>query len=280
MSYKSLIAHLKSLLDSIDRYDTDDAAGTVALKTVWTIGQDADACQRETGTLIKDIALDVGASKGALEKYVRFYKQYPYGYKEEIDGHPLIWSHYAALLYEGDKKIREFYLKNAALHGWSSHELRLRMRNNYYENRIAPGSPGTQGPRGAGVLKKINQSLYTYAAKVLRVVDGDTAFLEIDVGFCTKMEHKVRLRGINCPEKGTKKGEQAKAFVEKELLGPVAPGTGFPVVIIRSYKAEKFGRYLADLWYLKGESAKERILAEGHLLNQVLLDQGLAVKVE
>lgn len=296
MSYKTLVAHLKTLLETIDRYDMDTSAGKAMIKSVWTVGKEVYAYQRETGDPIKNIALDVGAAKGSLEKYVRFWRQYPDGYKEEIDGHPLTWSHYAAILYVGDKKVREFYLKEAAIHDWSSHQLRLRIRNNFYENRIIAGASAI---RTQTSLKKINQSLYTYSAKVLKVVDADTLFLDIDVGFYTKMEHKVRLRGINCPEKGTKKGDQAKAFVEKELLTSlpnkapqgarerggkgkedVASEPTEPIVIIRSYKAEKFGRYLVDLWYLKGETDKERILSEGRWLNQVLLDKGLAYKVE
>jgi len=307
MSYKSFISHLKSLLETIDRYDTDITAGKAMLKTAWIVGREVYKYQIETGETIKTISLDAGAAKGAFEKYVRFYKQNPNGYKDEIDGHPVNWSHYAALIYVGDKKMREFYLANAAKEGWSSHELRRRIRNNFYENSLLSGS---LGPRGTGTLKEINQRLYTYAAEVLKVIDGDTLTLSVDIGFCTKMEHKVRLRGINCPEIGTKKGEQTKAFVESELLNcsPCPSDLGFqsrerseqissafggqissasadksqsvPVVVIRTYKSEKFGRYLVDLWYMKGESSRERILAEGQLLNQVLLDKGFAFKVE
>lgn len=271
MSYKKLIADLRSLLETIDRYETDSGASKAMLNAFWAVGRDVYAYTRETGELIKNIALDAGEARGSLEKYVRFYKCYSNGYKEEIDGHPLKWSHYAALLYVADKKAREFYLKNAATRDWSSHELRRRIRNNYYENTV--GEEG-QKKKGGRQLKPVAQRLYTYAAEVLRVIDADTFVLNIDVGFFTKMEHRVRLRGINAPEKGTKKGDQAKEFVEKELLSAV--------VIIRSYKSmtEKFGRYLVDLWYLKGENDKERILSEGRWLNQVLLDKGLAQKVE
>ena len=274
MSYKTLINNLKSRLEVIDRYDTDVTAGTAMLKTAWAMGEEICHYTRETGMPIKEISRDAGAAKGSFEKYVRFYKKYSKGYKEEINGYAFNWSHYVALLYVGEKKAREFYLKNVALHDWSSHELRRRIRNNFYENRI---SADWQGPKTAGALKRIDQRLYTYAAKVLRVIDADTMFLEIDVGFCTKMEHKVRLRGINAPEKGTKKGDEAKAFVERELLS----GESEDPVVIRSYKtSEKFGRYLVDLWYLKGETDKECVLAEGQLLNQVLLDEGYAYKVE
>ncbi len=292
MSYKTLISHLKSLLETIDRSESENDASRSMLKAFWAIGKDVTTYTRETGGMIKDIALDVGEARGTLEKYVRFYRFYPNGYIDEISGHPLNWSHYAALLYMADKKAREFYLKNAALKGWSSHELRRRMRNNYYENA---SEAQAQKKKKGHQLKPIAQKLYTYAAKVLKIVDADTFDLDIDVGFFIKMEHRVRLRGINAPEKGTKKGDEATKFVAEQLkvgelvIKPVKGAKELvarepvnPIVIIRSYKSmtEKFGRYLVDLWYLKGENDRERILNEGCWLNQVLLDKGLAQKVE
>lgn len=276
MSYKTLIADLKSHLDAVDRYDISDSASKAILKAFWTVGRETFAYTRETGTPIKNIALDVGAGSGALEKYVRFYQQFPNGYWDHIDGHPLTWSHYAAVLYVADKKEREFYLKNAALQGWSSQEIRLRIRNNYYENH--QGGQGQKKKAGTQ-LKKIPQQLYTYSAKVLKVIDADTFDLDIDIGFKIKIEHNVRLRGINCPERKTPKGERAKLFVEQSL-GITPQSNATPLVVIRSYKSEKFGRYLVDLWYLKGETGKEEILKNGKLLNQILLDKGLAQLVE
>ena len=52
MAYRSLISHLKSLLETIDRYDTDNAAGKAALKAFWEAGRDTYTCTRETGKLI------------------------------------------------------------------------------------------------------------------------------------------------------------------------------------------------------------------------------------
>ena len=283
MNYKSLIKTVKDRLDAIDRIANDDATSRATLESLWVVGRDVDLFTRESGKAITDIALDIGAPEGSLQKYVRFYRLYPKEYASQIDGKPINWSHYAAVLYIGNNKERDFYLRESALQGWSSHELRRRIRNNYYENRLEHVSIKKQQ---AAKLKDKQQKLYTYAAEVVKVVDGDTLDLNIDIGFNTWMKHRVRLRGINCPEVKTKKGDKAKAFVEKELLnstGDLVTGdlvTQIFPVVIRTYKTEKFGRYLVDLWYLKGESNKERILSEGNLLNQVLLDNGLAEKVE
>ena len=281
MRYKTLVKNIKERLDAIDRIANDDQSRRATLESVWTVGRDVDAYTRESGMAIKDIALDIGAPEGSLQKYVRFYRLYPEQYAGEIEGKPIAWSHYAAVIYIGNKQARDFYLSESAKQGWSSHELRRRIRNNYYENRQEYSSARKQQ---AAKLKTILQKLYTYSAEVLKVVDADTLELNIDVGFHTRMQHKVRLRGINCPEAKTKKGEKAKAFVERALgvmAGARAGQTaGSPLVVIRTYKTEKFGRYLADLWYLKGETNKERILEKGKFLNQVLLDNGLAEKIE
>jgi endonuclease YncB( thermonuclease family) len=48
-------------------------------------------------------------------------------------------------------------------------------------------------------------------------------------------------------------------------------------LVIKTYKQEKYGRFLADVFYQKGATDRERILREGIFLNQELLDEGLAV---
>ena len=51
--------------------------------------------------------------------------------------------------------------------------------------------------------------LFTYRAKVLRVVDGDTLWLGIRLGPGRWVKEKVRLRGIDCPEMDTPEGKAA-----------------------------------------------------------------------
>ena len=113
------------------------------------------------------------------------------------------------------------------------------------------------------------KELYTYKALVERVVDGDTIWLNIDIGFSCWTRQKVRLRGIDCPEIDTKKGQEAKEFVEARLKE-------VDFVIVKTYKEDKYDRYLADIFYLKGESDPQKVLQEGTFLNQELLDRGLA----
>ena len=42
--------------------------------------------------------------------------------------------------------------------------------------------------------------MYTYKAKVLEWIDGDTLWVEIDLGFYVQTRQKIRLARINAPE--------------------------------------------------------------------------------
>lgn len=114
--------------------------------------------------------------------------------------------------------------------------------------------------------------MFQYQAQVVRVVDGDTIYLDIDLGFFIRMTISVRLYGVNTPElRGETRaaGLQAKAYVATAL--PVGS-----TVVAKTYKAEKYGRYLADIYYLPGCADREAIIANGRHLNKELIDNRLA----
>jgi endonuclease YncB( thermonuclease family) len=108
--------------------------------------------------------------------------------------------------------------------------------------------------------KQTEADLFTYKAFVERVVDGDTLIVKIDLGFETRIREYLRLRGLDAPEMDTAKGKRAREFVAKEL-GKVDH------VILKSSRSDKYGRYLADIFY--GPE-------DGQYLNQRLLDEGYA----
>lgn len=115
--------------------------------------------------------------------------------------------------------------------------------------------------------------MFQYAAAVVRIVDGDTLYLDIDLGFFIRMTIDVRLKGINTPElRGASReaGLAAKAFVANAL--PVGS-----LVVVKTYKQEKYGRYLADVFYRPGATSRSEILEQPRHINRELLDQGHAV---
>ncbi|MBN1493406.1 MAG: thermonuclease family protein [Candidatus Omnitrophica bacterium] len=118
---------------------------------------------------------------------------------------------------------------------------------------------------------------YTYPAFVERVVDGDTLWAVIDVGFGTEVREKLRLRGIDTPELGTREGESAKRHVVKLLP------KGTPIVI-KTYRNDRYGRFVADVLFCpdndKAAHDPAVIIQGGIFLNAHLLDKGLAARAE
>jgi len=111
--------------------------------------------------------------------------------------------------------------------------------------------------------------LYTYKAQLERVIDGDTIVAVIDCGFGNWMRQKLRLRGIDCEELSTHQGQLAAQHVERQLKG-------CPFIIVKTYKSDKYDRYLTDVYYDKREKDPVKVAAEGAFLNLELLKEGLA----
>ena len=111
--------------------------------------------------------------------------------------------------------------------------------------------------------------MYEYRAKILRVVDGDTVDVDIDLGFGVVLANeRVRIMGIDTPESRTADntekafGLAAKARLS-ELLGKTA--------VLRtqvSKKGEdmkgKFGRILGDFVGPEGKMVTAIMAEEGH----------------
>ena len=107
--------------------------------------------------------------------------------------------------------------------------------------------------------------MYEYrVAEILRVVDGDTVDLSIDLGFYLLKQERVRVAGIDAPESRTrnlaekKLGLEAKDYVQKRLATAEK-------IVIRTEKIDKYGRYLGWL-YLDGAatSLNEQMICEGY----------------
>jgi endonuclease YncB( thermonuclease family) len=112
-------------------------------------------------------------------------------------------------------------------------------------------------------------SIFTYVARVERVIDGDTLWVVIDCGLQNRTRQKVRLRGIDTPELPTEDGIRAKEFVQDVVERS-------PFVVLATSKSDKYGRYLADLFYLPRDASPETVAEKGFFLNRKLVLEGLA----
>jgi micrococcal nuclease len=113
---------------------------------------------------------------------------------------------------------------------------------------------------------------YTYNAKVVRVVDGDTIDVMIDQGFDNWTKQTLRLDGVNCPEtKGlTRAAGLAATEATRKWLGLAQGQEGGVNIVIQTridpaHRYDSFRRYLAKVW-LPGsdEELGAWLLANGH----------------
>ena len=106
--------------------------------------------------------------------------------------------------------------------------------------------------------------MYTYKAKLVRVIDGDTLDAEIDLGFGIFIKQRIKLYGISIPEaKSKKNGGDAKTH-----LIQILPREFMIETILN--KRGKFGRVLGVIFFLDADNVK-------HTLNEVLVEDGYAI---
>ena len=105
---------------------------------------------------------------------------------------------------------------------------------------------------------------YIYQAKLIRVVDGDTIDAEVDLGFQLTARLRLRLLGLNAAEMHASDPMQRQLALEAKCWLKAQLEVHDPF-IIRTAKADAFGRYLTDIYC--GEV----------YLNQAMIDCGLAV---
>jgi micrococcal nuclease len=110
--------------------------------------------------------------------------------------------------------------------------------------------------------------MYEYRVKkVLKVVDGDTIDVDIDLGFDISFTSRVRLAGIDTPEsRTTDKAEKVLGLEVKDRLKTLISSAN--TVVIRTEKpdsSEKYGRILGWL-FLDGaeKSVNEALIADGY----------------
>ena len=113
---------------------------------------------------------------------------------------------------------------------------------------------------------------FIYQATLVKVVDGDTIDVTLDLGFNVLLHNqRVRLAGIDTPESRTRNLEEKKLGLaakarNKELLESVSSKSGF--FRIKSYGTGKYGRVLGEIFIQDADgkqySINETLINEGH----------------
>ena len=110
--------------------------------------------------------------------------------------------------------------------------------------------------------------MYEYKCKIIKVVDGDTVDVDLDLGFGVWLRNeRVRIMGIDTPESRTSdKVEKVFGLAAKarliSLLGVDA------ILETQVHKGEnmkgKFGRILGNFMTMNGEHCADVLMREGH----------------
>tara|TARA_B000000532_G_scaffold216901_1_gene189371 strand:+ start:1694 stop:2125 length:432 start_codon:yes stop_codon:yes gene_type:complete len=114
--------------------------------------------------------------------------------------------------------------------------------------------------------------MYEYKSKILRVVDGDTVDVDIDLGFGVWLhKERVRIMGIDTPESRTRdKVEKKFGLASKARLKELMPIGSMQVLKTQIDKSGedkkgKFGRILGDF------------MIDTKLVTDIMISEGYAV---
>lgn len=106
---------------------------------------------------------------------------------------------------------------------------------------------------------------YLYVAVPLRVIDGDTIEVAVDLGFKASITTPVRLFGVNAPEKSTASGHIAAQWTQRWLDSHDAWRLGLTIRSVHpGAYGDKYGRWLARVWASSGAELNQELLASGN----------------
>lgn len=110
--------------------------------------------------------------------------------------------------------------------------------------------------------------MYEYKAKILRVVDGDTVDVDIDLGFDIVLKkQRIRLYGVDTPESRTRDLEEKKhGLAAKEFVQSYLPVGTKQTLQTRLDDRGKFGRILGEFVAFDAKNDRQSTV------NQLLID--------
>ena len=123
--------------------------------------------------------------------------------------------------------------------------------------------------------------MYEYRCKVLKIIDGDTVDVDIDLGFGIVLKNeRVRVMGIDTPESRTRdKVEKQFGLAAKKRLKEMLDNKSGPILKTQiNKKGEdmkgKFGRILGDFHVYYSEEDR------WCMLSTIMMHEGHAVAYE
>jgi len=92
--------------------------------------------------------------------------------------------------------------------------------------------------------------MYEYRCKVVKIIDGDTVDVDIDLGFGVWLKkERIRMFGIDTPESRTRDLDEKKyGLMAKDYITRLLDDEGGIVLKTRKDAEGKYGRILGELW--------------------------------
>ena len=118
--------------------------------------------------------------------------------------------------------------------------------------------------------------MYEYRCKVVKVIDGDTVDVDIDLGFGVWLhKERVRMFGIDTPESRTRDLEEKKyGLAAKKFLTGMLDDDGGIILKTHKDKTGKFGRILGEFIGVHSNELDGEMKV---FINQLLVDEHHAV---
>ena len=138
--------------------------------------------------------------------------------------------------------------------------------------------------------------MYEYRCKIVKIVDGDTVDVDIDLGFGVWMhKERIRLYGIDTPESRTRDLDEKKyGLIAKGWIERFMPVGSMQTLITQKDKSGKFGRILGKFrvndgsydiilndWMISNHHAvayygqSKQDIAEQHIINRGHVDAAM-----
>ena len=89
----------------------------------------------------------------------------------------------------------------------------------------------------------------TLTGRTVRVTDGDTMVILSE----WNVQHKIRLQGIDAPERGQANGEKSKDYLSEQVAGRF--------VIVEYGKKDRYGRVVGNVLLAGKDVCLEQIMA-------------------
>ena len=138
--------------------------------------------------------------------------------------------------------------------------------------------------------------MYEYRCKIVKIVDGDTVDVDIDLGFGVWLhKERIRLYGIDTPESRTRDLDEKKyGLIAKGWIEKFMPLGSMQTLITQKDKSGKFGRILGKFrvndgsydiilndWMITNHHAvayygqSKQDIAEQHIINRGHVDSAM-----